>query len=310
MNSIPFIPRSWHAQTFGFKATPVNTSLRAHSPGTRLVARTRERVRGGVALLLLAGGLAASSTGLRAESSPASTIHLTSTLVSPIDVTLEWKDTSPDAFIHTIEYATNPNGPFIVLAFCPPSQTTYKHPNLMPQTTFYYRVRGIYGPTTNSIEVALPSELSDAVYADRYSKPEDYSWSAPQTLPDSAPFIKKSIRDTATVAEAAPTDLKATLVPFTVSGFKLTWTNHSSDEDGFLLETKDQDHPDFTVCARIDPKSNAFGWGFHPPQRKAAFRIRAFYFGTPSNLESKTTVLPADWKNPTAKVETPGTPAN
>jgi hypothetical protein len=310
MNSIPFIPRSWPAQTFGFSARPVNPSPCAHPPGAGLVARTRQRVRGGLALLLFTGGLAVGSTGLRAESSPASTIHLTSTLVSPIDVALAWKDSAPNASSYTIEYATNPNGPFIILAFCPASQTTYKHPNLMPQTTFYYRVRPIYGPTTNPIEVTLPGELSDAAYADRYSKPEDYSWSAPKILPDNVPLAKKSIRDAATIAAAAPTDLKATFVPITVSGIQLTWTNHSNDEEGFLLETKDDSHPDFTVCARIDPKVNAFGWGFHPPQRKASFRIRAFYFGTPSNLESKTTVLPANWKNPTAKLETPATPAN
>jgi len=310
MNSIPFIPCSWPAQTFGFSARPVNPSPCAHPPGAGLVARTRQRVRGGLALLLFTGGLAVGSTGLRAESSPASTIHLTSTLVSPIDIALAWKDTSPSASSYTIEYATNPNGPFIILAFCPPSQTTYKHPNLMPQTTFYYRVRPIYGPTTNPIEVTLPGELSDAVYADRYSKPEDYSWSAPKILPDNVPLAKKSIRDAATIAAAAPTDLKAAFVPITVSGIQLTWTNHSNDEEGFLLETKDASHPDFTICARIDPKVNAFGWGFHPPQRKASFRIRAFYFGTPSNLESKTTVLPADWKNPTAKLETPAAPAN
>jgi hypothetical protein len=311
MNSIPFIPPSWHAKTFGFQAKPVSPIfLCAHPLGAGLVARTRERVRGGLALLLLAGGLAVGSTGLRAESSPASTIHLTSTLVSPIDVALEWKDTSPDAAGHTIEYALNPNGPFIVLSFCPPGQTTYKHPNLMPQTTFYYRVRGIYGPTTDPIEVTLPSELSDAVYADRYSKPEDYSWSGPKTLPDTAPLVKKSLRDAATVAEAAPTDFKAALVPITVSGIQLTWTNHSSDEDGFLLETKDASHPDFTVCARIDPKVNAFGWGLHPPERKTSLRLRAFYYGTPSNLEKQTTVLPSEWKNPTANVAAPSQPAN
>jgi hypothetical protein len=269
-----------------------------------------QRVRGGLALLLFTGGLAIGSTGLRGESIPASTIHLDATLVSPIDVVLKWNDASPVIATHTVEYATNPAGPFIILSFCPPSQTTYKHPNLMPQTTFYYRVRAIYGPTTDPVDVTLAEGLSDAEYTDRYNKPEDYSWTAPKTLPDQAPIEKKSIRDAATTAAAAPTDLKATLVSTTVSGFQFTWTNHSSDEDGFLLETKDESHPDFTVCAKIDPKINAFGWGFHPPQRKASFRIRAYYFGTPSNLESQTTMLPSAWKSPTAQLGTPSKPGN
>jgi hypothetical protein len=310
MNFVPFTLRSWHAKTFGFQARPLHAFGCAHPPGAGLFARTRPRVRGGLAWLLFTGGLALGSTGLHGESSPASTIHLTSTLVSPIDVVLEWKDASPVVATHIVEYATNPAGPYIILSFCPPSQTTYKHPNLMPQTTFYYRVRAIYGPTTDPVEVTLPPGLSNAEYTDRYSKPEDYSWTAPKTLPDSAPIMKKSIRDAATAAAAAPTDLKATFVPSTVSGFQLTWTNHSSDEEGFLLETKDADHPDFTVRAKIDPKINAFGWAFHPPQRQASFRIRAYYFGTSSNLESKTTVLPSAWKNPAAQVETPSKPGH
>jgi hypothetical protein len=271
---------------------------------------TLQRLRSGLALVLFTGGLALGSTGLRGEPSPASTIHLTATLVSPIDVLLEWKDSSPVVATHIVEYATNPAGPYIILGFCPPSQTTYKHPKLMPQTTFYYRVRAIYGPTTDPVEVTLPTGLSDAEYADRYAKPEDYSWTAPKTLPDRAPIEKKSVRNAATAAAAAPTDLKATFVSTTVSGFQFTWTNHSSDEDGFFLETKDESHPDFAICAKIEPKINAMGWGFHPPQRKAFFRIRAYYFGTASNLESKTTMRPSAWKNPAAQVATPSQPGN
>jgi hypothetical protein len=310
MNFVPFTLRSWHARIFGFQAKPLNAFLCANLPGTGLVPQTLPRVRGGLALLLFTGGLAVGSTGLRGESNPASTIHLDATLVSPIDVVLAWKDASPVVATHIVEYATNPNGPFLILGFFPPNQTTYKHPKLMPQTTFYYRVRAIYGPTTDPVEVTLPNTLSDAEYADRYTKPEDYSWTAPKTLPDTAPIEKKSIRDAATAAAAAPTDLKATLVSNTVSGFQFTWTNHSSDEDGFFLETKEDGHPDFTICAKIDPKINAFGWGFHPPQRKASFRIRAYYFGPPSNLESKTTVPPSAWKNPTAQLSTPSKPGN
>jgi hypothetical protein len=306
MNFLLFTPRLWPAKTFGFQAKPLNVFLCANLPGAGLVPRTLQRVRGGLALLLFAGGLVVGSTGLRGESSPASTIHLDATLVSPIDVVLKWNDASPVVATHIVEYATNQAGPYIILGFCPPSQTTYKHPNLMPQTTFYYRVRAIYGPTTNPVEVTLPGQLSDEAYHKAfYDTPEDYSWTTPKILPDPAPIEKKSIRNAATAAAAAPTDLKATFVSTTVSGFQFTWMNHSSDEEGFFLETKEAGNPDFTICAKIAPKTNAFGWGLHPPQRKASFRIRAYYFGTPSNLESKTTVLSSEWKNPTAKLETP-----
>jgi hypothetical protein len=307
MNLILSTVRSLRARTFGFQAKPANPFLCADQRDASLAPTPAKKpVRGRLALVLLTGGLAFCATGLRGEPSPASTIHLDATLVSPIDVALEWKDASPVVTSHTIEYATDPNGAYIILSFCPPSQTTYKHPNLMPQTTFYYRVRALYGRTTNPVDVTLPGHLSDAAYKDAFfNHTEDYSWAVPKTLPDQAPIVKKSLRDAATFADAGPTDLKASFVPFTVSGIQLTWTNRSNDEDGFLLEEKTDGDADFKIVALIQPKINAFGWALKPPERNASIRIRAFYYGTPSNLEKRTTVLPSAWKNPTAQQATP-----
>jgi hypothetical protein len=258
-----------------------------------VVFRASAAVRCGLALFLLAAVPA-----LRSDP----TIHLTATLISPIDVALEWKDPLPSAG-HIPEMALKPEGQFYILEFCPPGQTKYTHPNLMPETTFYYRVRPIYGPTTDAVTVSLPRNLSDAEYADRFHKPEDYSWDRPKVIPDAAPTAKVSIRDAATAAAGAPTDLKATFVPATVSGILLTWTNHSSDEEGFFLEEKADATSDFKVIATMAPKINSFGIGFRPPQRSGTFRIRAFYFGAPSNLEQKTTVRPEDWKVPTTPTQ-------
>jgi hypothetical protein len=167
----------------------------------------------------------------------------------------------------------------------------------MPQTTFYYRVRPVYGPVSNTVEVILPRDLSANSYVKRWNQPEDYSWSGPKILPDPAPIIKKSLRDPATSAEAAPTNLKAALVPVTVSAFQLTWTIHSNDEEGFMLETKDANNPEFTVAGLIPRKINAFGWALEPPHKEASFRLRAFYYGTPSNVVHETTSLPDDGRN-------------
>jgi hypothetical protein len=278
-------------------ASIYNCSSKAGSTGH--VDRTKGWVRCGLALLIIVGGLAGFSTESRAATEPV--IHLTATLISPNDVTLEWKDPSTHAAFHTVEYALNPMGPYIVLRFCLPGETKFTHPRLMPQTTFYYRIRPVCGPVSNSVDVTLPKDLSDATYAKRWSQPEDYSWAGPKTIPDPVPIAKRSIRDPATSDAAAPTDLKATLVPITVSAFQLTWTIHSSDEDGFILEKKDANNPQFTFAGLIPPKINAFGWALLPPIREASFRLRAFYYGTPSNLVSETTALPADWKNPPAK---------
>ncbi|MGA3008489.1 MAG: fibronectin type III domain-containing protein [Opitutaceae bacterium] len=284
----PTLPR-----TFGMRAERVGSAS--------LATGVKRWIQCGLVSLLVVIGVAGFSPASRGGSTPDSTIHLSATLISPVDVALEWKDTAPGAAGHTIEYATDPNGPYIVLSFCPPNQTKYTHPRLMPQTTFYYRVRPIYGPVSNTVVVTLPKDLSDATYATRYAQPEDYSWSGPKLLPDAVPIAKKSIRNPATAAQGAPLNLKATFVPITVSAFQLTWTICSSDEEGFMLETKDANNSEFTVAGLIPPKINAFGWALHPPQREVSYRLRAYYYGTPSNLVRETTVLPSEWKNPPAK---------
>jgi hypothetical protein len=258
-----------------------------------VACRARASFYRGLALFLLAAAPA-----LRSD--PA--IHLTATLISPVDVALEWNDPRPSAG-HIPEMALKPEGPFYILHFCLPGQTKYIHPKLIPGMTFYYRVRSIHGPTTNEVTVTLPKNLSDAEYVDRFQKPEDYSWDAPKVIPDAVPLAKVSIRDAATVEAGAPTDLKATLVPTTVSGILLTWTSHSNDEEGFFLEEKAEDDSDFKVIATMAPKTNSFGVDFRPPQRSGTFRIRAFYFGAPSNLEQKTTMRPGDWKGPAAPAQ-------
>lgn len=245
-----------------------------------------------ILLILLVGLTGCSRSAHRNALEADAAIHLTATMLSPIDIKLEWRNPAPNAAGHIVEFATEPNGEYIILRFCPPDETAFIHPRLMPKTTFYYRVRAFYGPATDPIEVSLPADLPDAVYAAVYAQPEDYHWAAPETLPDAVEVTKKSIRNPATMAEAAPADLKADLIRTTVSGFKLTWTDHASDEEGFLLEKVGVGgNPDLFVYAIVPPNINSFGWAFEPPQRKGSFRVRAFYYGKPSNLVNKTTGL-------------------
>jgi hypothetical protein len=300
MNRLPANPNLWTVMTsiFMTKPTLIPRCAELAGPTTTPAARNfLAPARTYLALLLLTGGLAAGSAGLRG--SPAeSTIHLTATLTSPIDVKLDWTDTATDAAGYIAEYATDPKGPFIILHFFLPNETTYTHPRLMPETKFYYRVRPIYGPVSNVADFALADDLSDADYLKRYNGIEDYSWSAPKANPEPLYILKKPIRGEANAVAAAPTNFKAVLVPTTVSGIQLSWTNHSSDEEGFLLEKKNKDTSKFEVLAVVPPKMNAFGWGLQPPERKASFRLRAYYYGAASNIVTKTTVQPQNWKNP------------
>ena len=100
---------------------------------------------------------------------------------------------------------------------------------------------------------------------------------------------KASIRDPRTSSHAVPAEFEGALAPITVSGFKLTWKDRARDEDGYLLEMKPEGDDAFTVSAMMAPNVNSFGYTLTPPVRRASVRVRAFYYGEPSNLETRAT---------------------
>ena len=216
-------------------------------------------------------------------------IHVTATMPSRYDVTLTWQDASKSCAGHIVEFATEPNGQYTRLGFWPAGENTFTHSRLIPDTTFYYRILPYIGPASAPAEVSLPVNLSNTEYTNRYAAPEDYSWGAPETIPAKTPVTPKSIRDPHTILGAAPTNLKAVIVPETVSGIHLTWIDHDTDAEGYLIEMKADDEPDYHACAVVGPNINSFGWSLHPPQRKGTFRVRAYYVGQPSNVISEKT---------------------
>jgi hypothetical protein len=221
---------------------------------------------------------------------PASAIQLTARMINSRDVMLDWTDRANDAAGHIVEYINHPTDSWVILGFFPPAQHTFIHPRLAPGTPYSYRVRPFHGPASTPIEVTIAQGLSDKAYADAYALPEDYSWAPPQkTTPAGAGLIaRKSIRDPRTAKDAGPTNLVAQVIKTTVSGFKLTWTDHATDEEGFLIERVDSP-TDFTVCAVVEPDVNAFGWALEPPVRKGVFRVRAYYYGASSSVASMVT---------------------
>ena len=215
----------------------------------------------------------------------ADSMRLSASLVSPVDIALEWYDPATDVAGHILEYTNHPETEdYVPLGFFPPHHTRFIHPRLIPETTFYYRVRPYYGPVSNSIDVSLPKELTAEAYAAAYALPEDYRWAPPATVPESSNVTKSSIRNTTAPSDAAPSNLTAELATNTVSGFKLTWTDRSSDEEGFFLEHKRAGSSEFLICALVQPNINSFGWAFEPPEKSGSFRIRAYYYGAPSNV--------------------------
>jgi hypothetical protein len=256
--------------------------------------RTETMIRVGSCLLLtLIGGLTGCS---RPTSTTLATdaIRLSARMVSPVDIELEWHGQSANVAGYVLEYTNRPDeDEYIPLGFFPPEQTRYSHPRLIPETTFYYRVRAYYGPVSNEIEVSLPKELTQEAYAAAYALPEDYRWAPPATVPEPSNVTQGTLRNKAAPADVAPSNLRAELVTSTISGFKLTWTDHATDEEGFFLERQRAGRSEFEVCALVGPNINSFGWAFEPPEKTGAFRIRAYYYGEPSNV-----VMQLTGKNP------------
>ena len=223
-------------------------------------------------LMALLGGCASTAAATRPTG-----VRLTATLVSPTNVTLSWQDNGPAPAGRVVEYATAPNGPFTPLGFLPPKQTTFKHTDLMPTTTFYYRVRPLYGPASHTVEVALPP----GAYKD-----EDQSWATPRTVPGN-PVAKQSIRNASTATSGAPTNLTASIV--NANGIRFTWTDHASDADGYLVESEPAGATDFNAIELLGPDINTCGVVTLPTEKKATYLIRAFYYGHPSNTAHQTT---------------------
>jgi hypothetical protein len=230
-------------------------------------------------LLTLLGGCAGTAAATRPPG-PAPAVQLTATLVSPTNVTLSWHDSGPAPAGSVVEYATAPNGPFTPLGFLPPTRTTFQHNDLMPSTTFYYRVRPFYGPASRTVNVSLPP----GAYDDQAQS--DQSWAAPRAVPG-GPVATRSIRDANTAAAGAPTNLTATIV--NANGIKLAWTDNASDADGYLVESKPAGSTDFNVIQLLDPSINTCGIVTLPTEKNAGYLIRAFYYGQPSNTTHLTT---------------------
>ncbi|MDB5799322.1 MAG: hypothetical protein JWL63_261 [Rhodocyclales bacterium] len=214
-------------------------------------------------------------------------IHLTSTLASPNDVTLNWNRPSGEVTGYVVEFATDPKGQFIILQFLKPDQTQYTHPKLMPKTSFYYRIRPFFGRTTQPLELRVSPKLSNEAHMKAFERGEDYRWGESKTEPrkETTVFSMKG----GDADKAVPSNLQATYMPVTVSGFLLRWNDHANDEDGYLVETRSEGQKDFVVYEQFPPNINAAGFGIAPPVRKTLVRIRGFYFGPASNMESKTT---------------------
>jgi hypothetical protein len=204
-------------------------------------------------------------------------------LSSPTDAVLSWTGVDADAAGTVVEFATEPAGPFTVLGFVPPQQSTFKHPDLIPQTTFFYRIRPYYGPASTAVAVTLP-----AGNFDENAHRDDPDWGAPRTGPGSG-STGASVRDRASAGPATPVDLRATVMD--PNGIRFTWTDRARDEEGYLLEVKGSGRTEYGVAAVLDPDVTSYGLVTMPDEKIASYRVRAYCYGPASNIVHQTTGL-------------------
>ena len=236
----------------------------------------------GVAVVLLS----ACTDEPQETASEGAPVALAVRLVGSHEVEVSWQSSSPGAAGYVVEYAHERDGEYVTLAFVPAPANNFIHARLVPETAFFYRVRSYHGLATNNVAVSLPAELSAGDYAASYDLAEDYQWAEPATEPGRTGALVSLKAAGVEWQQLAP--LRADLISTTVSGFKLTWADGFTDEEGFLLE-RQVDAGDFQVVAVVDRDINALGWALAPPERAGIYRMRAYYYGPSSNIEGVIT---------------------
>ena len=229
--------------------------------------------------------LAALSGGCSSETSsrpPAEGggIQLTSELRGPHEVVLAWRDTGPPPAGRIVEFATEPSGQYTTIDHLPPSQMTFTHSQLIPDTNFFYRIRPFYGPASASVEMHMPPPPP----GEDIDK-DHHEWAPPKTAPE-ANQSKERLRGPDNAA-AAPTRFQGKVMHS--QGILFTWVDRAVDEDAYMIEVKAQTAPEYKVAALLDPNINSFGLITLPDEKVASYRVRAAYYGKPSNVEHKKT---------------------
>jgi hypothetical protein len=197
--------------------------------------------------------------------------RLTATLTSPTDVSLVW-EAEPGAAGQVVEYANVPDGDYTVLEFVSADRASYEHPDLIPQTPFYYRVRSFHGPASATVDVTLPP-------GDEVPESDDHAWAEPVTGPSGTSPVRSAV--------AGPPDLRAEVKH--ANGILFTWTDRSEGEEGYLLEVRPSGAANFSVAAQLDPDVRSFGLITLSTEKNATYRVRAYYYGAATNVVHQKT---------------------
>jgi hypothetical protein len=200
--------------------------------------------------------------------------ELTATLVDPINIDLKWKDNASNEAGYFVEYSPDADGNFLIVEALPPNTTSFRHPHLLPHTRFVYRVRPYFGDPSNVAQFTTAAEGPPQQAADPAPENEGHS-------------NAQSLHSVATLPSAAPTHLTAELVP--PAGVKLVGEDHAADADGYVFEIKPPWEPDFKVSGFLKAGTRSLVSYAFPFATTFSVRVRAFIYGSPSNVAEQTT---------------------
>jgi len=204
-------------------------------------------------------------------------LELTATLADPVDVDLKWKANIPEVAGYFIDFNMGSDTTFRILDIVLSDVTTYRHPHLMPNTRFAYRLRPFFGK---------PSNVASFDSGDAPDEASEDAGLAPGVA-SAGEAGTNSLRNPLASAGAAPSDLRITRVAPRVAD--LNWKDNSDDEDGYLLEISTGSDRGFQIFALLKTNTVSFRALTLPPNTKCYFRVLAFYEGGPSLADEKTT---------------------
>ncbi len=209
----------------------------------------------------------------------ASPTELSAALTNGNNVILHWKNYAVADGGVWVEYTT-PGYDWIQLDAFPSDENTtqFLHANLAPQTKFIYRLQPYFGRPTKPVEITTGNLTNGAALF------SDGPIASTNEISSAENF---SIHSLKTFSKAVPADLTATLSSPT--SVDLHWRDCTSDDDGYLLEISAQSDGGFSPCALLPPKATSFRKTSLPPKTKIYFRVRAFFYGKPTDSVLATT---------------------
>jgi len=287
-------PRRTHcAGVSGFSAYPANPRT-SSADSLRIRIPKRQVFQAGIRLFLCGlFGILIAGCHLSAQKAPGpftGPSGLAATMPDPYNVHLHWKNSATAAGGNMVEFQMYPEGArlpaderktFLILGFLDAKENTFRHENLGSETVFTYRIHPYFGNGTE------PAGITTGSAAENEPEEPEGPLEKSAADPGSQTGDLRSIHKPATFAEAAPTGLTASLSSPT--HVVLQWKEHAADADGYLVEISLHPDKDFQVCALLPPHTASFRKTGLPPDTKMYFRVRAFFYGPPSNRVTKTT---------------------